>query len=168
MIRIIKTYDECRDFASNFNGDPNFSDPMLCHEEQLQHNLIKSIEKPDRHCVFGIYREDQIIGLFAFLVLQDEHYIEMLVGLSREKEAYLEMFHYLEQSYPDYSADFVTMRELISYIACFFAKSPLDKFHLRKPCSGTFYLNTRKSMLYQKRLTMVIPVSILTDLHSRR
>lgn len=107
MIRIIKTYDECRDFASDIQNDPNFSDPMLTNEEQIQNNLIKSIERTDRYCVFGIYRKDQIIGLFAFLVLRDEHYIEMLVGLSREKEAYLEMFHYVEQCYPGYSADFV-------------------------------------------------------------
>lgn len=92
MIKIIKSYDDCRDFASDFNGDPSFSDPMLCHEEQIQHNLIKPIEKTDRYCVFGVYRENQIIGLFAFLVLRDEHYIEMLVGLSREKEAYICQF----------------------------------------------------------------------------
>ena len=107
MIRMIKSYDECREFASSFQGDPDFSDPMLCHEEQLQNNLIKSIEKPDRHCVFGIYREEQMIGLFAFLVLRNEQYIEMLVGLSREKDAYLEMFHYLKHHFPGYSADFV-------------------------------------------------------------
>lgn len=107
MIRIIKTYEECREFVSSFWGDPDFSDHMLCHEEQLQNNLIKSIEKPDRHCVLGIYREEQMIGLFAFLVLRDEQYIEMLVGLSREKEAYLEMFHYLKHHFPGYSADFV-------------------------------------------------------------
>lgn len=107
MIRKIKTYNECREFASSFQGDPNFSDPMLCHEEQLQNNLVGSIEKPDRHCVLGIYREEQMIGLFAFLVIRDEHYIEMLVGLSREKEAYLEMFRYLKHHFPGYSADFV-------------------------------------------------------------
>ena len=107
MIRKIKTYNECREFASRFQGDPNFSDPMLCHEEQLQNNLVGSIEKPDRHCVLGIYREEQMIGLFAFLVIRDEHYIEMLVGLSREKEAYLEMFRYLKHHFPGYSADFV-------------------------------------------------------------
>lgn len=107
MIRIIKFYDECREFASGFQGDPNFSDPMLCNEEQIQGNLIKSINIPDRHCVLGIYSEDQMIGLFAFLVLRDEKYIEMLVGLSRDKEAYLEVLRYLEQCYPGYSADFV-------------------------------------------------------------
>ena len=107
MIRIIKTYDKCREFASGFQGDPQFSDPMLCNEEQVRCNLIKSIENPDSHCVLGIYSEDQMIGLFVFLVLRDEKYIEMLVGLSREKEAYLEALHYLEQCYPGYSADFV-------------------------------------------------------------
>ena len=107
MIRIIKSYDECRDFASSFQKDPNFSDPMLCDEEQVECNLIKSIEKPDENCVLGVYNEDQMIGLFVFLVLRDEKYIEMLVGLSRNKEAYLEVLHYLEQCYPGYSADFV-------------------------------------------------------------
>ena len=107
MIRIIKSYDECRDFASGFQRDPNFSDPMLCDEEQVECNLIKSIEQPDKHCVLGVYNEDQMIGLFVFLVLRDEKYIEMLVGLSRNKEAYLEALHYLEQCYPGFSADFV-------------------------------------------------------------
>ena len=64
MIQMIKSYDACREFASSFQGDPDFSDPMLCHEEQLQNNLVGSIEKPDRHCVLGIYREEQMIGLF--------------------------------------------------------------------------------------------------------
>ena len=107
MIRIIKSYDECRDFVGCFHDDPNFSDPMLLNEEQLQNNLIKSIEKPEKHCVLGVYQDEQMIGLFAFLVLRDEQYIEMLVGLSRKKEAYMEIFHYLEQCYPCYNADFV-------------------------------------------------------------
>ena len=106
MIRIIKSYDECRDFASSFQGDPNFSDPMLSDEEQVQCNLIKAINRTDRY-VLGVYQDTTMIGLFTFLVLRDEHYIEMLVGLSRNKEGYLEVLHYLEQCYPGYSADFV-------------------------------------------------------------
>lgn len=106
MIRIIKSYDECRDFASSFQGDPNFSDPMLSDEEQVQCNLIKAINRTDRY-VLGVYQDTTMIGLFTFLVLRDEHYIEMLVGLSRNKEAYLEVLHYLEQCYPGYSVDFV-------------------------------------------------------------
>lgn len=106
MIRIIKSYNECRDFASEFQSDPNFSDPMLSDEEQVQCNLINAINRTNR-CVLGVYQDASMIGLFTFLVLRDEQYIEMLVGLSREKEAYLEVFHYLEQCYPGYSADFV-------------------------------------------------------------
>ena len=106
MIRIIKSYDECREFASSFQGDPNFSDPMLSDEEQVQCNLIKAINRTDRY-VLGVYQDTTMIGLFTFLVLRDEQYIEMLVGLSRNKEAYLEVLHYLEQCYPGYIADFV-------------------------------------------------------------
>ena len=107
MIKNIKEYAQCSAFAAGFREDPHFSDPMLCSEEQIQGNLIKSIENPDRHRVLGVYREDRLIGLFAFLVLRDEKYMEMLVGLSREREAYLEMFQYLERHYPGYDADFV-------------------------------------------------------------
>ena len=106
MIKTIKEYEECSAFAASFQGDPYFSDPMLCSEEQVQCNLIKSIERQDCD-VLGVYRERQMIGLFALLVLPDEKYIEMLVGLSHEREAYLEMLCYLEQHYPGYDADFV-------------------------------------------------------------
>lgn len=107
MIRIIKSYEECREFADSFRNDPNFSDPMLCNEEQVQCNLIKSIENPDSYCVIGVCSEERIIGLFVFLVIHDEKYLEMLVGLSREGEAYREMLQYLAQCFPGYNADFV-------------------------------------------------------------
>lgn len=107
MIQKIKSYPQCRDFVACFHDDPNFSDLMLLNEEQLQNDLIKAIEKPEKHCVLGVYQDEQMIGLFAFLVLQDEQYIEMLVGLSRKKKAYLEIFRYLEQYYPGFHADFV-------------------------------------------------------------
>ena len=107
MIQMIKTYEECRAFAAGFQGDPNFSDPMLSSEEQLQSNLIRPIENPDRYCVFGVYHEETLIGLFAFLVIRDEQYMEMLAGLSHEKSAYLEALQYLKQHFPGYGVDFV-------------------------------------------------------------
>ena len=107
MIRIIQSFDACRDFVCGFYGDPDFSDPMLTNEEQLQNNLIASIEKPDKHCVWGVFQNEQLVGLFAFLVLPDEKYMQMLVGLSRDKAAYQEMLNHLAQNYPSYDADFV-------------------------------------------------------------
>ena len=91
MIQIIKSYSECRDFVSGFQKDTNFADPMLSNEAQVQCNLISAIENPDSYRVFGIYREDQLIGLFAFLVLRDEQYIEMLDTVLEDKKKLFEL-----------------------------------------------------------------------------
>lgn len=107
VIRIIQSMDECIEFVRGFHGDAQFSDPMLTNEEQFQTNLVKCVEHPDRHCALGVYLGEQLIGLFTFLVLTEERYVEMLVGLSRDRRAYAEMFRYLERHYPGYSADFV-------------------------------------------------------------
>ena len=103
----ITSYAECENFISGFQNDPVFSDPMLRKEEQLANNLLKVMEEPAHYRVLGIYRGKQMVGLFSFLVLEEERYLEMLVGLSRDGEAYGEMFRYLERNFPGYSADFV-------------------------------------------------------------
>ena len=107
MIRIIKSFHECQDFVLNFCRDPDLSDPMLSNEEQLRNNLTKAIEKPEKHTVWGVFREEHMIGLFSFLVLPDEQYMEMLLGLSRDKTAYQEIFNHLSENFPNYEADFV-------------------------------------------------------------
>lgn len=107
MIKMVQSADECREFAVEFYGDTQFSDPMLSNEEQFQHNLANCIEKPEKHLVLGVYSNGQMIGLFTFLVIREERYMEMLVGLSRVQAAYEEMFRYLERCYPGYNADFV-------------------------------------------------------------
>lgn len=107
MIRKVTTYAQCEEFVSVFFTDESFSDPMMLTDEQLQHNLIKSINQTDRHDVIGVYHDEELIGLFAFLLLKDENYLEMLVGLSREENAYREMFSYLDHNYAGYKADFV-------------------------------------------------------------
>lgn len=107
VIRSIRTMDECIEFVRGFHGDAQFLDPMLTNEEQFQTNLVKCVEHPDRHCALGVYLGEQSIGLFTFLVLPEEQYLEMLVGLSRDRRAYAEILCYLERHYPGYSADFV-------------------------------------------------------------
>lgn len=107
MIRFIKCYEECREFVCDFYDDAHFSDPMLLSQEQLRVHLVNAMEKPEMHCVFGVFRNDIMTGLFSFSVLQKENYMEMLVGLSRKQEAYEEMLLYLEQKYPSYEVDFV-------------------------------------------------------------
>lgn len=106
-IRRVEAYEQCSRFVDGFHGDPEFSDPMLTDGEQLKNNLINAIQKTDSHVVLGIYRQAEMVGLFSFLLLKDEQYIEMLVGLSRDADAYSDIITYLEQHYPSFSADFV-------------------------------------------------------------
>lgn len=109
QIRIenISAYEQCSTFVNGFRGDAVFSDPMLSTEEQLRTNLTDGIRMPQNHAVLGVYRQTQMIGLFAFLVLREEQYLEMLVGLSRDADAYSEIFAYLERHYPAYHGDFM-------------------------------------------------------------
>lgn len=97
----------CRAFAADFARDPRFSDPMLTNDAQLEANLLAPLARPERFCVFGVYRESALVGLFSFLVLREENYLEMLVGLSREAAAYSLMLRHLREKFAGFSADFV-------------------------------------------------------------
>ena len=87
MIQDISSYEDCCEFISGFQGDPLFSDPMLSTQEMLDCNLIKAFTRPNRR-ILGVY-DAQLAGLFVLLTLPEEKYLEMLVGLSREKQVYI-------------------------------------------------------------------------------
>lgn len=105
MIQDISSYEDCREFISGFQGDPLFSDPMLSTQEMLDCNLIKAFTRPNRR-ILGVY-DAQLAGLFVLLTLPEEKYLEMLVGLSREKQVYTELLTFLKQEYSGWNGDFV-------------------------------------------------------------
>ena len=92
MIKIIKAYDECRDFVSDFPEES-------MQKDEITERLTRHIENPDKNRVIGVFAEGCMTGLFSFLVLPDEKYIEMLECLSRDKESYAEAFQYLADSF---------------------------------------------------------------------
>ena len=106
MLKKLTSVNEYMDFVNEINSIPNFSEPMLSSEEQIRCNLLDIPNKP-KHQIWGIFEKEEIVGLFVFLVLEDESYIEMLVGLSRVMEAYEEMFSFLRENYKGYQVDFV-------------------------------------------------------------
>ena len=61
---------------------------------------------PDKR-LYGVFDEDEVTGLFVFYIIEDEKYMEMLAGLSRNEKAYDEMFAYLENNCQGYDADFI-------------------------------------------------------------
>lgn len=106
MVQIMTEVNSYMDFIQEINSDVCYSHPMLCNEKQMENNLLNAVHKP-AHEVLGVFYENKIIGLFVFLVLDDEKYIEMLVGLSKEKIAYEEIMVYLKEHYEGYEVDFV-------------------------------------------------------------
>lgn len=107
MIRILRSFDGCREFASDIMKDPDFSDPNLENEEQLRDKLTKAIKSSEKYTLWGVYRENRMTGLFSFLILPEEQYMEMVLGLSRDKAAYQELFAHLKRNFSNYEADFV-------------------------------------------------------------
>lgn len=106
-IRPVTSFDVCRDFVAGFQHDDAFSDPMLADDAQLHANLLSPIARPEHHAVLGVWHGTQLCGLFSFLVLREERYLEMLAGLSRERAVYALLLRHLCVSFPDYQVDFV-------------------------------------------------------------
>ncbi len=107
QIKRITTFAECDGFVRGFFGDKQYSDPMLYGEDNLDSMLINPINTPERHLVMGIYDNDRMTGLFSFMRLADERYLEMLAGLSRDEESYTVMLDFLREHCKSYAADFV-------------------------------------------------------------
>ncbi len=106
MIKILSSIDRYMAFVHEVNSEPQFSDPMLSNEKQLQHNLLEAVNNPVNK-VLGVFDDNIMVGLFVFLILEEESYIEMLVGLSKSEDAYAEIMQYLKRNYRGYGADFV-------------------------------------------------------------
>lgn len=106
MLKPLTSVKEYMDFINEINRDPDFSDPMLSSEEQIRCNLLAAPDKPTNR-IWGVFEETKLVGLFVFLVLEEEAYLEMLVGLSRNLNAYKEMLSFLKETYKGYQADFV-------------------------------------------------------------
>lgn len=106
MLKQLTSVNEYMDFVNGINSDPCFSDPTLSDEEQLRCNLLDAPDRPGRR-VWGVFEGEAVTGLFAFLVLEDESYMEMVAGLSRDVRAYDEMMSFLKENYQGWQADFV-------------------------------------------------------------
>ncbi len=106
MIQKLTSLDSCMEFIHGIKDDPVYSDPMFVTPETMKFNLLDAVQSDDQS-VFGVYRDQKLIGLFSFTISEDDRYLEMLVGFSREDDAYEEMADYLQKNYPGYSADFV-------------------------------------------------------------
>ena len=106
MIRTLSSVEPYRDFIHSFSNDPVFSDPMLATEAQRQKHLYEVPADPCA-CLLGSFAGETLTGLFVFLILEKDRYVQMLAGLTRSRKACAEALDFLTSRCAGYGADFV-------------------------------------------------------------
>ena len=86
MIRTLSSFEPYCDFIRSFSNDPVFSDPMLVTEAQRQKHLYEVPADPCA-CLLGSFAGETLTGLFVFLILEKDRYVQMLAGLTRSRKA---------------------------------------------------------------------------------
>ena len=92
MIKEIYSFDLYEDFIKGFSGDAVFADP---HFEFDNNNLYNSLRSYDKKA-YIVEEREKVNGLFVWLIIPNEKYIEMLIGLSKEESSIREMLAFIE------------------------------------------------------------------------
>ena len=106
MLRTLDTLEPWLDFIEALQADADFADPMLRGAAQRKQNLLDAPGNKNQR-LLGFFEDGVLTGLFCFLVLPEERYLEMLAGLSRSPAAYEALLEQLRADYPRWQADFV-------------------------------------------------------------
>ena len=77
MIKQITDMKRYRDFVVTFIDDECFCDPHFPSEDSIDDRLFNFM-KNDSHVAYGTFVDEEITGLFVFLELKDEKYMELL------------------------------------------------------------------------------------------
>ncbi len=103
MIQEIHSFDEYEGFICELAAHPLYSDPHFTYDKD---NLYRSIKSNDEYA-FAVSENGRTEGLFVWIVLPEDQYIEMLIGFTRKEETFTEMLSYMERNYCGYHMDFV-------------------------------------------------------------
>ena len=103
MIKEIFSFDLYEELIKDVSSNSIFADP---HFEFDNGNLYNSLRKENRKA-YIVAEGEKVNGLFVWLILPNEKYIEMLIGLSKEESSIREMLAFIESEYKGYQLDFV-------------------------------------------------------------
>lgn len=103
MIQEIHSFEAYEEFIGELAEDPAYSDPHFTYDRE---NLYRSIKDEDEYA-FVVSENGVTEGLFVWLVLPEDRYIELLIGFTKKEEAFREMLSYMERRYGGYKMDFV-------------------------------------------------------------
>ncbi len=103
MIQEIHSFEAYEDYIGKLARHPLYSDPHFTYDKE---NLYRSLKDEDEYA-FVVSDNGTTEGLFVWVILPDDRYIEMLIGFTEKEEAFLEMLSYMEEHYCGYKMDFV-------------------------------------------------------------
>ena len=103
MIQEIHSFDEYEGFIRELAAHPLYSDPHFTYDKD---NLYRSLTAKDKYA-FVVLENGTTEGLFVWIILPEDRYIEMLIGFTGKEEAFTEMLSYMERNYGGYQMDFV-------------------------------------------------------------
>ena len=103
LIREIRSFDKFESFINCLAEDPLYSDPHFAHS---RNNLYGSVNKKDEYA-FAVEENGITEGIFVWLVIPEERFIEMIIGFTKEEKIFSEMLAYMEEKYPGCQLDIV-------------------------------------------------------------
>ncbi len=101
IISELSSFDRYEDFIQKITRSDLYKDP---HDVN---NIYDSLSKPNRKAYLIESDNHIILGIFVWLIIEQEKYVELLFGLSKQQEAFSFMLDYLEKRYYKYQFDFV-------------------------------------------------------------
>ena len=103
MITEIHNLENYTDLINRIAGNPRCSDPHFTYDPR---NLDSALRKAD-HKVYVTSENGMANGIFAWVILPEDRYAELIVGLSENAAAWEEMLGLIERENPGVQMDFV-------------------------------------------------------------
>lgn len=96
MIKIINSINEYYDFIKNIDKEENFCNPF-------SYDFNKYEQIANKNYTFITLKNGDLTGVYAFLIIEEEKYIELLFSSSKDKDSYQEMLDNLLNKFEGYS-----------------------------------------------------------------
>ena len=106
MLKSVTVIDDYYNFINSFLDSSEFSDPHLTAMTEAGEKPEDMIAKKEHYC-FVTENDQGINGLYILLIIPEEKYLEMLLGITRDEKSVEELLSFIEKNYPEYEADFV-------------------------------------------------------------
>ena len=102
-IQEIHSFEEYNGLIGELSDHPLYSDPHFKHNPD---NLYQAVKRNDERA-FAVLNHGTIEGLFVWLILPEDLFLEMIIGFTKKGEVFSEMLAFLEANYPGYQMDVV-------------------------------------------------------------